>query len=129
MVRDRLYARTRPSKGKAMQLSDSVTGDTQIIRVEARRIDAAVAIQFKDEVRARADRDVGRVILDLGEVEFLDSSGLGAVVAAYKQVAPGQTLELAALTPPVRRVFQLTRMDTIFTIHDRPEAALDGAPG
>lgn len=101
-----------------MQLSETITGDTQVIRVEAPRIDAAVAIRFKDEMREIAAAEVDRIVLDMGRVQFLDSSGLGAVVAALKQIGPRRRLELAALTPAVRRVFQLTRMDTVFTIHD-----------
>ena len=56
--------------------------------------------------------------LNYEEIPEVDSSGLGAVVASMKQLRPGQTLELAALQPIVAKVFRLTRMDTIFTIHD-----------
>jgi anti-sigma B factor antagonist len=50
-------------------------------------------------------------------VEFLDSSGLGAVIAVMKMLGPERRLELAALGPAVERVVRLTRMDTVFTIH------------
>jgi anti-sigma B factor antagonist len=110
-----------------MILSSHVEGDALIIRAEERRIDAMVAIQFKDAMRA-VTADCGaagagaaaRVVLDLGQVDFVDSSGLGAIVAVMKFLAPGLRLELAALQPNVSRVFHLTRMDTVFTIHDVP---------
>lgn len=89
-----------------------------IIRVNATRIDAPVALQFKEDMRRLTARLEGRIILDLEQVEFIDSSGLGAVVASMKQLRPGQKLELAALRPIVEKVFRLTRMDTIFKIHD-----------
>jgi len=57
------------------------------------------------------------VLLDLSRVAFLDSSGLGAVVAVMKLIGPERKLELVGLTPTVAKVFRLTRMDTIFTIH------------
>ena len=41
----------------------------------------------------------------------------GAIVAALKLMRPGQRMDLACLTPDVAKVFRLTRMDTIFTIH------------
>jgi hypothetical protein len=41
----------------------------------------------------------------------------GAVVAVMKLLAPDSRLELSGLTPAVEKVFRLTRMDTIFTIH------------
>ncbi|MGR3376102.1 STAS domain-containing protein [Salipiger abyssi] len=109
-----------------MHLTILGTGDPQIIRVEEGRIDSAVAIQFKDAVRAAVSADAARVVLDLGQVEFIDSSGLGAIVAAMKGMAQGQRLDLAALRPMVDKVFRMTRMDTIFVIHDDVEAACGG---
>lgn len=100
-----------------MDMATERLGDTLLVRVTEPRLDAAIAIQFKEAMRALAADGPPRVVLDLGQVGFLDSSGLGAVVAVMKALGPGRQLELAALTPPVARVFRLTRMDTIFTIH------------
>ncbi len=93
-------------------------GALRIVTVAEARIDAAVAIQFKDRMRGLTDDGPERVVLDLSQVTFLDSSGLGAVVAVMKQAGPARKLELAGLTPTVAKVFHLTRMDTVFTIHD-----------
>jgi anti-sigma B factor antagonist len=100
-----------------MQLDSEVREGVLIVHVRDARIDAAVAIQFKDRMREIADAPVARVILDLSKVSFLDSSGLGAVVAVMKLLAPDRTLELASLRPTVEKVFRLTRMDTVFAIH------------
>ncbi|MEO0664665.1 MAG: STAS domain-containing protein [Pseudomonadota bacterium] len=100
-----------------MELSKTDVGDTRIVKVIDHRIDAAVAIQFKDAMRAETDGGPERVVLDLSEVSFIDSSGLGAVVAAKKLLNGSHVLELAGLTPVVAKVFKLTRMDTIFTVH------------
>jgi anti-sigma B factor antagonist len=106
-----------------MQLTSETRDDVRIIRVEADRIDAAVAIQFKDRMReALADAD-GRCVLDLELVDFIDSSGLGAVVAAMKLLPRGSKLELAGLRPAVDKVFRMTRMDSIFQIHPSADAA------
>lgn len=103
-----------------MDMATERLGDMLLVRVAEPRLDAAIAIQFKEAMRSLAADGPPRVVLDLGQVGFLDSSGLGAVVAVMKALGPGRHLELAALTAPVARVFRLTRMDTIFTIH--PEA-------
>lgn len=100
-----------------MQLAVERHPGTVLVRVEEPRIDAAVAIGFKEAMRQAAAGSEPRVVLDLGRVTFLDSSGLGAVVAVMKLLGPGRRLELAALTPAVERVFRLTRMDSVFTIH------------
>ena len=100
-----------------MELKAERRGDLLIVRVMEDRIDAAVAIQFKDRMRELLQTGAQRVVLDLSRVAFLDSSGLGAVVAIRKLLGPGHTLELSGLTPAVEKVFRLTRMDTVFTIH------------
>lgn len=107
-----------------MQLDSTMHGTTLIIRAMEDRIDAAIAIQFKERMRDLTSVPSARVILDLSRVLFLDSSGLGAVVAVMKMLAPERRLELAGLTPTVEKVFRLTRMDTIFTIHPGLEAGL-----
>ncbi|TDL78371.1 anti-sigma factor antagonist [Palleronia sediminis] len=97
-----------------------------VLRPEVSRIDAVAAVAFKDAVRDRAAGAAGAVVLDLGGVGFIDSSGLGAIVRAMKQLAPDRQLELANLQPPVAKVFALTRLDRVLTIHSRLDRVRDG---
>ena len=101
-----------------MELDTYDIDGIRVIRILAPRIDAAESVRFKDAVRDAAMDGPERVVLDVSDVTFLDSSGLGAVVSTLKILAPNQKLELANLTPAVAKVFRLTRMDTIMTIHD-----------
>lgn len=110
-----------------LEIATSRAGQALVVTVKDSRIDAAVAIEFKEAVRSRAEAFGNPVILDLSQVTFLDSSGLGAVVAVMKLLAPERRLELAGLTPPVAKVFRLTRMDTVFTIHPQPPGTLQAA--
>jgi anti-sigma B factor antagonist len=93
------------------------------------RIDASSAIQFKERLRDLTQNGESRVVLDLARVQFLDSSGLGAIVAVKKLLGPDRVLELSSLTPSVEKVFRLTRMDTIFTIHASHAVALSHDAG
>ncbi|WP_339769428.1 STAS domain-containing protein [uncultured Pseudosulfitobacter sp.] len=99
-----------------MELSSKTEGQVHIVTVLSTRIDAAVAIEFKDAMRAETDNGPDLVVLDLSSVAFIDSSGLGAIVAAMKHLAPQRKLALAGLTPPVDKVFRLTRMDSVFSL-------------
>ena len=110
-----------------MDLDHDLNGDVLVVTQTDNRIDAAVAIQFKDKMRELSAQAGERVILDLRAVDFVDSSGLGAIVAAMKQMGSSRRLELAGLTPNVAKVFRLTRMDTVFTIHDTAAIGLGGA--
>jgi anti-sigma B factor antagonist len=107
-----------------MKMTFDDKGPVGVLRVEETRIDASVAIAFKDRFRDLTERGSGPVVLDLGGVEFLDSSGLGAVVAARKLLGAGRVLELAGLTPAVDKVMTLTRMGSVFPIHADLAAAL-----
>lgn len=107
-----------------MNMSSEIAQDLQIIKVLEKRIDAAAAIQFKDKIKElTADHDMP-VVLDLSEVDFVDSSGLGAIVAAMKLLGSERPLHLAGLTPIVAKVFALTRMEKVFKIFKSPLDAL-----
>ncbi|MBO9398899.1 MULTISPECIES: STAS domain-containing protein [unclassified Shimia] len=107
-----------------MNLSSKAEGGALVVSVHEARIDASVAIQFKDRMREETENAEGRVVLNLSEVDFIDSSGLGAIVAAMKQLGGENPLELAGLNENVDKVFRLTRMDTVFRIHATLEEAI-----
>lgn len=100
-----------------MKLESEHRGNILVIRAVNDRIDAAGAIQFKERMREIVEEPSERVVLDLSNVMFLDSSGLGAVVSVMKALGPVRRLELSGLTPTVEKVLRLTRMDSVFIIH------------
>lgn len=106
-----------------MDLRSRSEDSLQVVSVHDSRIDAAVAIEFKEAMRSATDGGDDTVVLDLSEVQFIDSSGLGAIVAAMKQMGQSRKLALAGLTPTVEKVFRLTRMDSVFPVFP----TLDGA--
>lgn len=108
-----------------MNISSRTNGGTQIITVRESRIDAAVAIRFKDRMRKETEHGTRRVVLDLAQVDFIDSSGLGAIVATLKMLGEERGMELSGLRVNVAKVFQLTRMNTVFTIHATLDTALE----
>lgn len=60
-----------------MSLTSTTADGTQIVTVNAERIDAAMAIQFKEDMRSTTENGPDRVILDLSEVKFIDFEWLG----------------------------------------------------
>ena len=107
-----------------MQMSAVESGNALVVTVKDRRIDAAVAVRFKNRMLELAEQPTERIILDLGQVEFLDSSGLGAVVGSMKQLGRQRKLDLVGLTPSVEKVFRITRMDSVFRIFPDTNTAL-----
>lgn len=109
-----------------MQISTEARGGCLLLTVGESRIDAASAVQFKDEMRDLAGDTGGRIVVDMSRVEFLDSSGLGAIVGVMKLLGAERRMDLAALTPNVAKVFKLTRMDTVFAVHPSVDDAFTG---
>jgi anti-sigma B factor antagonist len=81
-----------------------------------------VDLSTRDDVQARLDESIGsstRVVLDLSEVTFLDSSGLSVLVELHRRL--GQNAEAFVVqspSPPVRRVLALSGLDQLLTVRD-----------
>ncbi|MFC8511192.1 STAS domain-containing protein [Streptomyces sp. NPDC057411] len=71
----------------------------------------------------------GPVVVDLAALTFCDSSGISALLRLYQDLsAQGRTLRLAAVPPTVRRLFALTGLDQIFTVHADVREAFAALP-
>ncbi|HAT24219.1 MAG: STAS domain-containing protein [Pantoea sp.] len=88
-----------------------------------RRLDASVALRFKEAVAAVIQQGETALILDFSRVDFIDSSCLGALISLLKSLSGKGQLVLCALNANIKAMFALTRMDRVFTIcADRSEA-------
>lgn len=83
-----------------------------------------------EDVRQRIDRELhqGRyahVVLNLAELSFMDSSGLGVILGRYKQInEQGGTLAVCSLHASIRKLFELSGMFKIVSAYEREEEAL-----
>lgn len=90
------------------------------------RLDASNAAGFRDAMLGHIDGGARAMVLDLSGVAFVDSSALGALIAAVKRMGPLGTLAIAGVQPAVARLFQITRMDRVFTLHTGTAEAVSG---
>ena len=91
------------------------------------RLDVAGAPALKDVMSGLADNGLPKVVIDMEGVSFVDSTGLGSVIAALKQVRNRQgELRLAAPNQQVRVVLELTTLDRVFPYYATLEDALAG---
>ena len=112
-----------------MDVTEETRGGVLVLRVGEARLDAAKAPAFRDELIRRVEAGQTALVLDLSAVEFMDSSGLGALVSCVKRMGSRGTLAVAGAKGAVARLFQLTRMDKVFALHDDVEAAVAQAGG
>jgi len=82
-------------------------------------LDLYTAPRLQQELAALIRDRAERVVVDLGGVEFCDSTGVNVLLAAHQRLADqGGSLALAAPTSTVRRILQVTGLDTVFTVLD-----------
>lgn len=87
-------------------------------------LDMAVAERLKQALCELVDQGERRLVLDLARVAYVDSSGLGALVASMKRArGAGGDIRLCGLVPHVRSIFELTRLVKIIAIHESTDDA------
>jgi anti-sigma B factor antagonist len=96
-------------------MSSSSTGDSTTLHIHSVRLDAAAAHELRSALGEAVIATQGPTVIDMSDVLFMDSSGLGALIGAFKAASPGK-LALTGITPAVRTVFRLTRIDRALTI-------------
>ena len=83
------------------------------------------SVQLRDAIRDAIAKGQRNILVDLGEVSYIDSSGLGELVGAYTTAKnQGAALKLLNLTRKVKDVLQLTKLYTVFDIYDDEASAI-----
>jgi anti-sigma B factor antagonist len=99
-----------------MSSLDTTSGDRATIRCEG-DLDIVTAEEVKSRLAALVETGDGTVTLDLRDVGFVDSSGLGALVAVHHYAeANGAHLVVRSAPDHVRNLFTLTRLDSLLTV-------------
>ena len=106
-----------------MQLSIEKLGEVSVILVPGTTLDASSAKDFKAAMAPLLTAG-GKVILDLSQLKFVDSSGLGAMLSCLRQInSVGGDLKLSGMNKPIRALFELVRMHRVFEIFNTREEA------
>lgn len=106
-----------------MQFEEREDGGVMVIKPLDTRLDSAEAPDFKDKLHNLIDGGKKKLVLDLERVEFVDSSGLGAIIACRKKMGTEGELVIASASEAVVGLFQLTRMDRVFRLFPTTDEA------
>ena len=100
--------------------------DTHIVAVTG-EIDLFTAPDFKRHVSAPIDAGVSRVIVDLSNTTFIDSSSLGVLIGAHRRLKlRGGSLTIVCDVEAITKTFRITGLDGVFTLVPKLDDALDG---
>ncbi|MBO1804123.1 STAS domain-containing protein [Leucobacter ruminantium] len=109
-----------------MNLVTTDHGDFSVISI-AGRLTASGAPLLRNAVNDLVDEGTARIVVDLEQTEFVDSSGLGALIGGLKRArVAGGDLRIAAVPEAVQTVLRLTNLDRVLSLHPTPETAFDG---
>lgn len=109
-----------------MSYSFTVEKEILIVKIEKERATVEFSGTLKDDLLKEIEQGNNKVIIDLSEVEFVDSSFLGTLVAGLKRITiKNGDLKIVNPQKPVRSILELTRLYKIFKIYDGVEDALN----
>ncbi len=82
--------------------------------------------EMRDKVNAALDAGKTKIVLNLGELSYLDSSGVGTLVGCFTSAQNrGATLKLVNLTNKIKDLLAITKLLTVFDVHESEESAVN----
>lgn len=107
-----------------MEIEEKKMGSVLVVIPRDGRIDAAVSTEFKGRMVDWINEGSKLIVLDLSHVDFVDSSGLGVLVSSLKTIGGDGDLALCCIQKTVMKLFDLTRMNRVFSIFPQQSDAV-----
>jgi anti-sigma B factor antagonist len=113
-----------------MQTAIRQVGDVTVIDISGRITLGEGNIVLREVVRDLVDKEQKKIVLNLAEVHYVDSSGVGELVKTHTTVRNrGGQLKLAKLNKRVHDLLQMTRLSAVFDIHEDEASAVESFRG
>ncbi len=104
-------------------------GITVIVLTPSGRLDITTAWQFRLKLQDCVSKHSQHIVVNLGQVNFIDSSGLTSLVAGMRDADKVRgSFRICNVHPEARLVFEVTMMDSVFEIFESEQEALEGIP-
>jgi anti-sigma B factor antagonist len=100
-------------------LNTRQVGDVTVVDVAGRITLGEGSSALRDALRDMINKNQKKILLNLGEVNYIDSSGIGELVSGFTTVTnSGGQLKLLNLNKRVKDLLQITKLYTVFDVHD-----------
>jgi anti-sigma B factor antagonist len=107
----------------------SQDGNSVIVLSPTGRLDITTAWQFRLKLQECISKQSSHIVVNLSQVNFIDSSGLTSLVAGMRDADKvNGSFRISNVHPEAKLVFEVTMMDTVFEIFETEEEALEGVP-
>ncbi|GAC1433208.1 MAG: STAS domain-containing protein [Acidobacteriaceae bacterium] len=109
----------------SVKLNTRQVGDVSVVDVSGRITLGEGSSALRDSLREMVGKGQKKILLNLGEVTYIDSSGIGELVSGFTTVAnQGGQLKLLKLTKRVKDLLQITKLYTVFEVHEDEAEAI-----
>lgn len=103
----------------SIKLNTRQVGDVSVVDVAGRITLGEGSSALRDALRDMVSNQHKKILLNLGEVNYIDSSGIGELVSGFTTVTnAGGQLKLLHLTKRVKDLLQITKLYTVFDVHE-----------
>ncbi len=112
-----------------LKMTERKLGDVSVLDLDGRIVLGEESSALRERVKNLLGQDRKRIVLNMGAVSYIDSAGLGALVASFTSAKnQGATLKLVNLGQKFREVLQVTKLLTVFEVYDTEPAAISSFP-
>jgi anti-sigma B factor antagonist len=109
----------------SVKLNTRQVGDVAVIDVAGRITLGEGSSALRDALRDLINKNQKKILLNLGEVNYIDSSGIGELVSGFTTVTnSGGNLKLLNLNKRVKDLLQITKLYTVFDVHEDEAGAI-----
>jgi anti-sigma B factor antagonist len=112
-------------KPVSVKLNTRQVGDVTVLDAAGRITLGEGTSTLRDAIKSIVEGGSKKVLLNLGEVNYIDSSGIGELVSAFTTVTnQGGQLKLLNLNKRIQDLLQITKLYTVFEVHDDEAASI-----
>ncbi len=109
----------------SVKLNTRQVGDVSVVDVAGRITLGEGSSALRDTLRGMVGKGQKKILLNLGDVSYIDSSGIGELVSGFTTVTnSGGELKLLNLNKRVKDLLQITKLYTVFDVHEDEAAAI-----
>lgn len=109
----------------ALKMTERDVNGITVVTMDGRIVLGEESNALRERVKSLLAGQKSKIVLDMGNVTYIDSAGLGTLVATYHSARQqGATMKLANLGQKFREVLQVTKLLTVFEVHDSEGAAV-----